>query len=232
MNVIYTAISGAYDTLATDFEPEPGWKYIAFIDDATNVAPGPWEIRPLPKLVEYGDHPRLRTRRAKILAHQYLPAETRLSVWCDGSFSDLNGIGAKAQHLLFKGTKHIAAYVHPEERPNIAEEASVVVAGGFDSHADVEKSIAAMRADGVDPTTLPVYAAGFLVRRHCPVVTTFNLLWWYMLCAGSSRDQITLPWAILRSGVSMQPIREYMRGGDHFVIRPHAHQEPGRSTSY
>jgi len=80
--VIYTAISGGYDSLKTlPAEATAGAELVAFVDEDPGDAETHWHRRSL----EQGfDDPARNAKIHKILAHRYFP-ETDYSLWLDGN---------------------------------------------------------------------------------------------------------------------------------------------------
>jgi len=65
------------------------------------------------------------------------------------------------------------------------------------------------RAEGV-PENGGLYYGGFVLRRHGGA-DDFSRLWWDLICWGSRRDQLSLPVALHRSGVSVRTFRRSRR---------------------
>ena len=46
--VVYTCITGAYDTLRQPLATRPDWDYICFTDNSSEKSDGVWQLRPVP----------------------------------------------------------------------------------------------------------------------------------------------------------------------------------------
>jgi hypothetical protein len=79
---VYTAIAGGKDTLEDPEVVSAACDYICFTDDPY-LRSDVWQLRPLELL---DDDPARRARRAKLLAHRYLP-EYGASVWVDANLT-------------------------------------------------------------------------------------------------------------------------------------------------
>ena len=76
--VIYTALTGGYDTLRQPLVVQEGWDYVCFTD--RDGKEGVWQLRKVP----FGGSPVLQARQVKLQPHRVLP-EYEISVWMDAN---------------------------------------------------------------------------------------------------------------------------------------------------
>jgi hypothetical protein len=184
--ITYTAITGWRDSLKD--QPETTGQYIAFTD--IPVKSETWETRPIPR--DFCD-PTRNAKLPKVLAHQYL--DTDYSLWIDGSI-ELKRSPEDILELL--GDNDICFMGHPES--NIYNEADLVIHQAKDTKARVEEHMDKYRKiDGSQYWEM--VCASAILRRHTPEVERFNEIWWSEICTGSRRDQLSLPYALRKSGI-------------------------------
>jgi hypothetical protein len=56
-----------------------------------------------------------------------------------------------------------------------------------------------------------LYLGGILWRRHTPAIEEFGKQWLFQIMTGTSRDQISMPWALEQSGVKFAALDRVTR---------------------
>lgn len=126
--------------------------------------------------------PRRNAKIYKVLSHFFDPDE--ISVWVDGNIFPNMTLEQYARCL---GDKDIAMIPHPE-RDNIYLEAEVCKAWGKDDPAAIDGQIARYK------DVKGLWAGGLIIRRHTEDIRRRNERWWAEICAGSVRDQLSIPY--------------------------------------
>lgn len=187
--LVYTAIIGnKTDDLKEPVHADPGSRYVCFTDQ--NYESLVWDIR----RVERPPHltSRMFARQLKILC----PFPREHTLWVDADFRLTNHNFSSLEALL-TGPDHVMAMRNPWSK----------------SIVDVAKSVKKLRKDCSDMvddqllkyagiTNKSVPATGILYRGPSADVCDFNEKWWAeMLEFPHERDQMSVQWAALLSGV-------------------------------
>lgn len=186
---VYTVCIGGYDRL----RPQPvqdGVSYTALTDGQVVL---PWTK------IEYTQAngiPRRASRRPKILAHEYFPAHaTTMYVDANVKLSDPLGL---AKDMIQSRPEAQLFLLHHNMRRSVIEEADVVTRIGFDDKWIVHDYM--RRYNGLPDSSKHLAWGGCILRR--PGCELFNRTWWEEYCSGSVRDQLSLPYALHRSGIT------------------------------
>lgn len=188
-NVIYTCISGNYDSL---IEPEfisDGFDYVCFTDN-DNIDSSVWKIRPIPE--ELNELSQVKRQRCiKINPHIYLK-EYELSVWVDANVSLRGDINEYIEENCKDGIVFIGE--HPT-RDCIYEEMSVVVLMRKDKEINVKPQRERYKEENF-PKHFGLVQSGIVIRRHndegCKKLMDY---WWNEVKNGSHRDQLSFDYA-------------------------------------
>lgn len=192
-NVIYTVITGGYDTLKSQPKVD-GFDYICFTDDI-NLKSDCWKIVPLPEDVD-GLSDAKKNRKVKILAHRYLP-EYNFSIYIDAN------IDVKSEKELLSFIKqnctedkgYFFAGQHPYNRDCIYDEAIALIGLKKDKQETIEKQVDEYRKEGF-PKHFGLTQNGILFRYHnnedCKELME---CWWNEVKQKSHRDQLSLFYA-------------------------------------
>jgi hypothetical protein len=182
MLVVYTALFGGYDKLAPA-ATTPGVRFVLFTD-GPDVAG--WEcLRPHPTEVTS----RRENRKYKIRSHLLFPhAEWTL-------YHDANlPLTTDPRDIVANCHGGLNLYRHPW-RPCAYAEGKAVAWQVSDK--SLKKQLQRYRREGF-PENFGLYCGGFLVRNN--EANDINNLWWDEYRAGCCRDQISLPYALWRTG--------------------------------
>lgn len=185
-NVIYTCISGNYDTLLEPKKISDNFDYVCFTDN-TKLESNVWDIRPLPKETE-GLSQIKKQRYVKLNPHLIL-SEYDLSIWVDGNVEIKGDLNKFIDSTL---VDDYSVYVpkHPS-RNCIYSEASVVIKMRKDTTDVVSKQIDEYKKEGF-PKDYGLLQSNILLRKHNNE-DCIKLMeaWFDTLKDGSHRDQLS-----------------------------------------
>jgi hypothetical protein len=200
--VIYTVISGNYDTLKQPEVIGNHFRYVCFTDQEFKEEQQ-WEIRPL--LTKF-NNPILVNRYHKMHPHILFP-ENKYSVYIDGN------IQITGSHLydrvleLIKANAVLSLITHPD-RVCVYKEAEVCVNNGLDSTLRIWRYIAFLKKRQY-PSNNGLIEANIIFRMHKikPIIQLMEE-WWKFFRKFSYRDQLTLPYVLWKNKTSYVPFFE------------------------
>ena len=192
--VVYTCISGKYDTLMDPIYVNDDFDYICYTDQPFNS--NIWEIRPIPEELNYLSQVK-KQRYIKVNAHKFL-SDYELSVWVDASIvirGDLNEYIEKNIHkedgVMFVGQ-------HPQ-RNCIYEEAKACISLKKDTSENINRQIERYRKEGF-PKNYGLPQTSIVFRYHndegCKRLME---AWWNEIENGSHRDQLSFNYALWKN---------------------------------
>lgn len=212
--VVYTTVLGTTDPLRPCL-PRPGVRYLVFADRDVHVVPYTC-IR-----VDVGAlGARLASRQLKILANHPALLESPVTLWHDAAFQLRCHPLTLAQQSL--NGHDVVAFRHPH-RTQIADEAEAIAKLGYMPAAVLQAQVASYTAAGF--TQSAITSTGFCLRRRTPAVEAWQAVWWAEVAQWGWRDQMSVDYALWRTGQSVT----YIPG--HYRDNPHAHwycERPGR----
>ncbi|MBQ1177422.1 MAG: DUF616 domain-containing protein [Paludibacteraceae bacterium] len=199
--IIYTVITGNYDTIKQPLVLTPGADYFLFTNNPYIIEAGVWKVVHIPSL-NIGSRSEkenniLLSRRVKMLAHEYLPQGYDVSVYVDAdmllkeSLSEL--LDTIADNRLMAACRHSYCASVKEEIDDLLDKCMVdalqienqwqrYVEWGFKDNVGISEN-------------------GLLIRRHNePSVIELMELWWEEYQQGCLRDQVSLMPCIYRTG--------------------------------
>lgn len=178
--VVYTVITGAYDSLRPT-----EWPSICLTDGTVEAAEG-WEVREVEML---GSSPQQASRYPKILAHLFFP-DTEYTVYVDGNFDLFQDPQEVVARYL--QSEDMALFAHPQ-RSCVYEEAKATIELGKADREVIERQMAFYCQEGL-PVGVSLAACTVIVRRNSLVVREFCKCWWaeYMRFPGNTHnDQLS-----------------------------------------
>lgn len=187
--VVYTCVFGGYDRLKR--QPEFDCVRYVAVTDGNCKPQRPWEIRVVDSRFK---SPRRSSRHPKILSHEYFPGQSTLYI--DATMTMQRDPREFARHLTGGRCVHVGLSHHPKRR-GIEDEAKAIMKVRFDDPDIVRKHLE--RYDELDTSEIGLPAGGMIFRR--PGAELFERTWWDEYSAGSMRDQMSLPYALVKSGV-------------------------------
>lgn len=209
MYVIYTVITGGKDILSEDINTK-GARAVCFTDDP-NMKSEKWEIIQIPSL--YKDI-RRDSRTVKLLPHIYFP-EAEYSLYLDGNI--ICKVPMKRLVDEWLEDNDIALFKH-HTRDCLFDEAEECIRLGLDDEETIRKHVA--RYKGF-PRHKGLYQCGVILRRHSAQVKRFNEAWFAEYMTGCKRDQVSFPYALEKSGISVNAIDSYAHLHWYFEYNNH-----------
>lgn len=195
--VIYTCISGDYDSLRDPNVVEPGYDYVCFTDQffKSNV----WNFRPIPD--ELKNLSQVKKQRCiKTMPHKYL-SEYDFSIWVDSSVEIR---GSVEKYLRDNNVKKDSGYLfvglHPK-RDCIYEEAKACIALKKDTAENINPQMDEYRREGM-PEKFGLPQTCILMRYHNePKCVKFDEAWFHEIETRSHRDQLSFSYVMWKQDV-------------------------------
>lgn len=185
-NVVYTCITGGYDTIITPKFISEGFDYICFTDNEA-LTSDIWEIRPLPKGAEELSQVK-KQRYVKINPHLFLE-DYDISIWVDGNVTLRGDLNELINNNL---VSDCSVYVpkHPQ-RGCIYSEANAVVRMHKDKSDIAKPQMERYRKEGF-PEKYGLLQSNILLRKHNEA-DCIKLMedWFKEVKEGSHRDQLS-----------------------------------------
>ena len=206
---IYSVVTGGYDSInvAPRFD---GWDSILFTDqDAEGLG---WEVRTL----ETDSNPLIQSRDIKIRSHIHLP-EYDLVCYMDGN-----------QKLLKPPPNEPTWFMHVRRKDIFEEAKQLIINGRFPANL-INEQIEFYKYNDYEDSGL--YLNGFFVREHTKDINELHDIWFEETCRFVPRDQLTLPFAIYRTGIFPENITS-ARYKEQFAIVKQAHKQNYASTPH
>ena len=190
--VVYTVCVGGYDDILPPTVIDPDVRYVAITD---GDAPAPWQVISAPPSERSLRH---QSRYCKIMGPSLFP-KADWTIYHDGQLQ-LSVLPSELLQECRKWQQEKDLYLFNfHDRNCIYEEASEVARIGKDDWQNLSKQVLRYRAEGF-PEASGMYLGGMLIRnRSCKA---FNETWWNEVSSGSYRDQVSLPYALKKSGVN------------------------------
>ena len=192
--VIYTCISGEYDTL---MEPEyisEGYDYVCFTDQPFKSKV--WQIRPIPEELSYLSEVK-RQRCIKIKPHRYLP-EYDFSVWVDANISLKGDINTFINENCSNEGAVLYVGKHPQ-RDCVYQEGEACIKIKKDTKENVNRQLNAYKKEGF-PEHYGLPQTGIMLRYHndesCKMLME---TWWEQVERYSHRDQLSFSYALWKN---------------------------------
>lgn len=188
--VVYTCITGDYDSLIEPKYITDGFDYICFTDNK-EIKSDVWIIKPLPQETD-GLSQVKKQRYVKINAHKVV-GEYDLSIWVDGNVEIKGDLNVFLKKTL---ADDCSVYVptHPS-RKCIYAEARAVVSMRKDTNAIVNKQMDRYKKEGF-PTNYGLLQSNIMLRKHNNA-DCIRLMekWFSELKEESHRDQLSFNYA-------------------------------------
>lgn len=159
------------------------------------------------------DNPRRNARMYKILSHQFINDEW--SLWMDGNIS----LNVSPEEIIKKYGKNDIVMFNAHDWHTLKEEVDNIVTLGKDIPENVYPQYKKYIKDGYIDDHLT--CTGCILRHHTSKVIEFNNFWWSELCAGSVRDQISVDYAIWKTGIKVSHFDGCIWNSPDFIYSPH-----------
>ncbi len=211
--IVYTAISKGYDKLLDPVIALPNVEYICFTDDKT-LKSNVWKIIN----VDFGEDSQRAIREYKIKPHLFVEG-AEISIWIDGNIIVTGNICEYIKNYFYNGL--MLLFPHPF-RVCIYDEAEMCSFKKKDNPDIIEKQILRYKKENY-PINAGLYCGGIIVRKHTsPEVINCMDLWWKEVSLFSYRDQISLPYAIKKTGLAIDLCLENIYQNDWFKVKEHS----------
>ena len=201
--VIYTCITGGYDTLINHTFMDHRWDYICFTDDLSisNVENSSWQIKPL--LFDKLDNVR-NQRWHKLHPHILFP-EYKKSIWIDGNINILNNDIFDDIDKAIDKSRVISVAPHPL-RNCVYDELIVCAELGKDDETVMRKQEILMRSHGF-PEKKGLFENNVMYRdHHEDIVIKIMKDWWWWIVNYSRRDQLSLSYVLWQNKLEVMPL--------------------------
>ena len=199
--IIYTVITGNYDTIKQPLVVEEGVEYYLFTNNPGIVDAGVWKVVQIPSEQWQGRTERenniLLSRKVKMLPHKYLPIDAEWSIYIDADMLIKEPLTQLSKDLheetLFAACMH--SYCG-----SVREEIDDLVTKDMVDATQIENQWQRyVEWDFED--NLGISENGLLVRRHNEArVIALMRMWWDEYQNGCLRDQVSLMPCIYRTG--------------------------------
>lgn len=217
--VVYTCLTGNYDSLINHKFVHPGWRYVCFTDNASLLKQGKAGVWEMKELAVRTDNNILNNRYHKILPYDLFPAEVEESLYVDSNCNILTSYifdtveNRKSSLLvpihfsttcLYQEMDWYARH-YPEQAENVARLRGKFLAEGFPENYGMNEN-------------------NIIYRRHADVkVKEIMQLWWAMLKDFVPRDQLSFSYCLWKYGLSPEEIGISNARTDlkNFIFYPH-----------
>lgn len=177
--IIYTVITGNYDTIKQPLVIEAGVEYVLFTNNCNLQDSGVWKVVHIPNEQWQGrtekENDILLSRKVKMLPHEYLPEECELSIYVDADMLIQGTLTRLLKDLredtLFAACRHSYCGSVREEIEDLIEKGMVDV-------TQIENLWQRYVEWGFEDN-LGISENGLLIRRHNDArVIQLMELWW------------------------------------------------------
>ncbi len=219
--LVYTAVFGGYDRVFPPLHPEAGIDHVIVTDDADLSVPG-WRTH----VITPGALGPSKTANLqfKALMHRELPGYDA-SLYIDGNVRLLGRTSEVFTRFLDTGAA-LGVYRHPL-RDTVAAEVEACIAAGKADAVKLRAELADYRAEGFADDQGLIEATILLKNHRSPELDPAMGLWRDLFQRYQTRDQISLPVVVWKTGLS----RAYHEGSfrdpnPYFGLYPHRGAAP------
>ncbi len=193
--VIYTVISGAYDTLHEPKKPGP-YDYLCFTDQ--NLSSETWKIQKISK----SPTPVLQSREFKMRPHVHL-GNYEASLYVDGN---VNLVGDMEELIENNLKTSVFSMFHHENRNGFYKEARAILQRAKARPEGILNQCKNYFAQGL-PAEQGLFEGGLIWRHHRhPKVAPLMEAWWSEFSKYPFRDQLSLAYLLWKHQVGPTPI--------------------------
>lgn len=192
--VIYTVITGSYETLRNPSFINTDFDYICFTNQL-NITDTVWKLIPIPE--ELNKVSSVKQQRViKICPHKYLP-DYDLSVYVDGSIDILGDINPLINEI--PETVSVSIPKHPH-RNCIYDEKTAILKYKKDVLKNMQKQLSRYKSERF-PAHFGLVQSGIIIRKHNdPYCIRLMELWKDEIIKGSHRDQLSFNYCLWKVG--------------------------------
>ncbi len=221
---VYTAITGAYDSLKLPEQLDARFDYLLFTDAPVGDT-GIFCIRPIPY---YSFDPTRTARFVKTHPHMLLP-DYDIAIWLDANVLIVGDIYPLIEDLLVSG-RPLAAFPHPL-RTTLEEELQACTQRAKDDAETMKAQVEQYRRAGYRCKDL-IESNLMLFDLRSEVLPPFLDAWWTEIDRHSRRDQLSLNYALEKTGVRWQALSkppDSTRNHPALALVKHAHAGPAHT---
>lgn len=204
---VFTTVLGLTDPLRTPRHYNAQARYIVFADQLVRVPP--YELVRVPPADRHRS--RLLSRMLKILANHPAIGKPDFVLWHDAAFQLHCDPIAIADTV--PADVEMVAFRHPH-RDTIEAEAEAIAKLKYVTPEVLQQQVRDYRAEGFPPQE-GISSTGFSLRRTTPHVAEFNEVWWKEVRDRCWRDQMSVDYAIWKTGLKAQYIPGHYRDNPH-----------------
>ena len=199
--IIYTVITGNYDTIKQPLVVMEGVEYVLFTNNPEIKDSGVWKVVRIPSEQWQGRSERenniLLSRKVKMLPHKYLPEGAEWSIYIDADMVIKRPLTELLNNLhletLFAACRH--SYCK-----SVQEEIADLLVKNMVRQEQVQLQWNKYKEWGFKDN-LGISENGLLIRRHNDArVAQLMELWWKEYQNGCLRDQVSLMPCLYRTG--------------------------------
>lgn len=219
--VVYTCISGQYDSLIEPLFVNKDVDYVCFTDQpfTSNI----WQIRPIPEELNYLSQVK-KQRYIKVNPHKYL-SDYETSVWVDANIT----IKGNINYLINVVKWSISSITVPKHpiRSCIYEEANACIQYNKDVPEIALKQVKEYKEEGF-PENYGLVQTGIMFRKHNdPKCIKFMERWWDEIEEHSHRDQLSFNYVSWKTGINFNYIDKNIYQSDWFQLNSkHSYKSP------
>ena len=215
---VYSAITGGYENYMRPLVLDPNIDYFLFTDTPEKFDPDWATVIETPY---HGSTPVRTARYIKTHPHFWFP-EYDYAIWMDANILPIASLYPFVNKL--EGTAHEATFIPHPLRFNFMEEGMELLKFDLDNKYLIQEQIARYgKIEGVMEEEL-IETNLFICRPQLEVTRTFMSLWWSELNNYSHRDQLSINYALLKSGLKWTPLFEEnisVRSHEDFFLLQH-----------
>lgn len=156
-------------------------------------------------------------RLIKIQACHRYEKKYEYSLWVDGNITPLVNPFELIRKYL--NNTDIAFFPHPS-RCCVYQEARAVNELGLDESERVNEQVNRYLAEGM-PVAFGLPETGVILRRHTPLVREFEDIWALEVMNGSHRDQLSVSYALWKTGLQVTWMPETVKTSPQFASKKH-----------
>jgi hypothetical protein len=216
--LVYTCVFGGYDRVYPPIRPEPGLDHVIVTDDAGLRVPG-WRTQVV-DMAPFAT-PKAANLYHRALIHRVLRGYDA-ALYIDGNMRLLGPTSRVFGPFLVSGAA-LAAWRHPQ-RSTVAAEAEACITGAkVPDPARIWAELAEYGAAGF-PDDQGLFETGILLKNHrVAALDPAMALWWELYARHLTRDQISLPFVLWKTGLSRHVLPGSFRDPNpYFALYPHA----------
>ena len=222
--IIYTVITGNYDTIKQPLVVEECVEYVLFTNNPEIREAGVWKVVQIPSEQWQGRTERenniLLSRKVKMLPHKYLPEGAEWSIYIDADMVIKRPLTELLNNLHSETL--FAAFRHSYCK-NVQEEIEDLLAKNMVQPEQVKEQWQKYVECGFKDD-LGISENGLLIRRHNDrLVQKLMQLWWSEYQQGCLRDQVSLMPCMYKANFVpyFQFIEKNIRANEYLEVLKH-----------